>query len=153
MTGRRESKHKYIYDKARNYCAYQERSAFDVKKKLNEWKVRPEISAQVIRSLKEENYLDEERFARVFAGGKFRIKKWGRNKITAELRARRIPDTLIQLGLKEIDENEYDKTLKEIIEKKSAAFSDPQSIEVKKKILNFVLSRGFEKYLILEKLH
>ena len=153
MTGGRDSKHRYIYDKARSYCAYQERSVFDVKKKLNEWKVRPEITARVIRSLEKENYLNEERFARVYAGGKFRIKKWGRNKIIAELRARRVPEIIIQIGLEEIDENEYDKTLKEVIEKKSAAFSDPQSLDVKKKILNFVLSRGFEKHLILEKLH
>ena len=96
-------KYNYILDKARRYCAYQERCVFDLKNKLYEWKVRPDVSARIINTLEEENYLNEERFARVFAGGKFRIKKWGRNKIMAELRARKIPDLIIQIGLDEID--------------------------------------------------
>ena len=125
----------------------------EVKKKLYEWKVRPEVSQKIITTLEEENYLDEERFARVFAGGKFRIKKWGRNKIIAELRARRIPELIVQIGLEEIDEYEYIKTLRSLIEKKRSTFDDPNDITNRNKIYKFVLSRGFERHLILQNLH
>lgn len=150
MTTKGKSQHNYILEKAKSYCAYQERSVFEVKKKLHEWKVRPEVAQKIIISLEKENYLNEERFARVFAGGKFRIKKWGRNKIMAELRARRIPDLIIQISLDEIDEYEYIKVLRDIIEKKKSSFDNNESIEVKKKIFNFALSKGFERHLIFK---
>jgi len=143
-------KYNYILDKARRYCAYQERCVFDLKKKLCEWKVRPDVSARIINTLEEENYLNEERFARVFAGGKFRIKKWGRNKIIAELRTRKIPDLIIQIGLDEIDEHEYVRVLKETIEKKRSALGEPRNVANKRKLFNFVLSRGFEKHLVMK---
>ena len=146
------SEYKYVYEKARGYCAYQERCVSEVKKKLYEWKVRPDVSQKIITTLEEENYLDEERFARVFAGGKFRIKKWGRNKIIAELRARRIPELIVQIGLEEIDEYEYIKTLRSLIEKKRSTFDDPGDITNRNKIYKFVLSRGFERHLILQHL-
>lgn len=144
------TEHKYIYEKARRYCAYQERCVWDLKNKLYEWKVRPEVAQKIINTLEKENYLNEERFARVFAGGKFRIKKWGRNKISSELRARKIPELFVQIGLEEIDEYEYIKTLRALIEKKSKEFDDPKDVVNKNKIYNFVLSRGFEHDLILK---
>jgi regulatory protein len=150
MSTNKASHHKYIYEKSRHYCAYQERAVFEVKMKLNEWKVRPEVAQKIIHSLEEENYLNEERFARVFAGGKFRMKKWGRNKIIAELRARKIPELIIQIGLEEIDEYEYDKLVREIINKKRSSFDDPDSFYNRNKIYNFVLSKGFERHIILK---
>ena len=112
--------------------------------------MRQEVVQKIIKTLEQENYLDEERFARVFAGGKFRIKRWGRNKIMAELRARRIPELIVQIGLDEIDEHEYIKTLRQLIEKKSSTFDDPEEKEIKNKIYKFALSRGFERHLILK---
>ena len=150
MTKSKMLQSKYIFEKAMRYCAYQERSVSDVKKKLYEWKVRPEMANKVIKTLLEENFLDEERFARVFTGGKFRIKKWGKRKIIAALRAREIPDNIIQKGLEEIDEDEYIKTLISLIEKKKASLSKPQSQVNRSKVLNYALSRGFEKHLIFD---
>ncbi|MBE9485310.1 MAG: RecX family transcriptional regulator [Bacteroidetes bacterium] len=141
---------KYIFEKAKHYCAYQERSVFEVKNKLYLWKVRPEVARKIIKSLEEENYLNEERFARVFAGGKFRIKKWGRNKIIAGLRAKKIPDPIIQIGLDEIDEYQYERTLQEVIEKKKSSMDDQESFNNRNKIFIFALSRGYEKHLILK---
>lgn len=123
---------------------------FEVKNKLYLWKVRPEVARKIIKSLEEENYLNEERFARVFAGGKFRIKKWGRNKIIAGLRAKKIPDPIIQIGLDEIDEYQYEKTLQEVIEKKKSSMDDQGSFNNRNKIFIFALSRGYEKHLILK---
>ncbi len=140
----------YIFEKAKHYCAYQERCVFELKNKLHEWNVRPEVADKIILSLEAENYLDEERFARVFAGGKFRMKKWGKNKIIAELRIRKLPELIIQIGLDEINEFEYLKTLKKIIEKKKAEYSEPDSFVNRNKIYNFVVSRGYEKHLIFK---
>ena len=150
MTAPKTTYTKYIFEKAKHYCAYQERSVFEVENKLYLWKVRPEVARKIIKSLEEENYLNEERFVRVFAGGKFRIKKWGRNKIIAGLRAKRIPDLFIQIGLGEIDEYQYEKALQEVIEKKKSSMDDPESYSNRNKIYNFVLSRGYEKHLILK---
>ena len=129
-----DKKHTYIFDRAKRYCSYQERCVWEVKNKLFEWKVRPEVAREIIKALEEENYLDEERYARVFAGGKFRIKKWGRNKISAELRARRIPELIIQIGLDEIDDHEYIRILRQLIEKKSLSLNNPEETASKNKI-------------------
>lgn len=123
---------------------------FELKNKLHEWNVRPEVADKIIITLEAENYLDEERFARVFAGGKFRMKKWGKNKIIAELRIKKVPELIIQIGLDEIDEFEYLKALRKIIEKKKAEFSEPDSFKNRNKIYNYLASRGYEKHLILK---
>jgi len=145
-----EKSAEYLYARVRSFCSYQERSVQEVRKKLLEWKVRPEVAAKIIRTLGEENYLNEERFARMFAGGKFRMRKWGRNRIMAELRARQIPELTIQIGLEEIDEHEYIKTLQMLIDKKKSSIDHPDSASGRNKIYNFVLSKGFERHLILK---
>lgn len=138
----------YVFEKAKNYCAYQERCIADVRKKLIEWKVNPESMNIIIHLLLSEDYINEERFARIFAGGKFRIKKWGRNKINAALRAKRIPDNLIHLGLQQIDEEEYAQTLNALINKKKESLKDPASPAGRNKVINYALSRGFERHLV-----
>ncbi len=95
------------------------------------------------------NYIDENRYARAFAGGKFRIKKWGRHKIRAEFRAKNIADEAIEAGLLEIDEDEYLGTLKKIIDQKKMEFIDTDNSINRNKIYTFALAKGFEKHLIL----
>jgi regulatory protein len=140
----------YIIEKAKRYCAFQERCVFDVKKKLYEWKVNPQESERVIHKLLQENFVNETRFARVFVGGKSRIKKWGKMKITAQLRARKISEENIRLSMHEINEEEYIKTLIQIMDKKRLSLKDPDNFIAKKKLLNYALSRGFEKDLIFK---
>jgi len=150
MAGNKDIQTRYIFEKARRYCAYQERSVFDMKQKLFEWNIRAEVAKKIITSLEDENYLNEERFARVYAGGKFRIKKWGRNKIIAALKAKRLPQLIIQIGLEEIDESEYLRTLKDFIDKKKNSFDMPDSVTARNKTYNCLVSRGYEKHLILK---
>ena len=138
----------YIVEKAKRYCAYQERSVSEVKRKLKEWNVKSRKADKIIHILLGENFLNEERFASVFVGGKFRIKKWGKLKITAQLRARDIPDNIILQSLEEINEEDYINTLKSIIEKKKLSLTDPESLPARNKVLNYAHSRGFEKHLI-----
>ncbi|MDT8393008.1 MAG: regulatory protein RecX [Bacteroidales bacterium] len=143
-----DHKNNYIFEKAKHYCAYQERCIADVRKKLVDWNVRPESIGKIIHLLLSEDYINEERFVRIFAGGKFRIKKWGRNKIYAALRARGIADNLIRLGLEEIDEEEYAQTLNALINKKKESLKDPASPDGRNKVIHYALSRGFERHLV-----
>lgn len=143
------TKYPEVLEKARSYCSYSERCEFDVTSKLREWKVDGKLMPKVIEALKDENYIDEMRYAHAFAGGKFRIKKWGRNKIRAEFRAKNIADEAIEAGLLEIDEGEYLSTLKKVIDQKKAEFVDPNNFKNRNKIYTFALAKGFEKHLIL----
>ena len=105
--------------KAANFCAYQERTHKEVRKRLAELDVMGDESEAIIAWLIENNYLNEERFARIFAGSKFRQKKWGRVKIRQELKMRGVSDYCLKAGMSEIDGDDYMVTLQEIIEKKS----------------------------------
>ena len=142
--------------KAESYCAYQERAQQEVRDKLYEWGLWPEAVEDIIAKLITSNFINEERFAKAFAGGKFRIKKWGRVKIKIELKKRKISDYCIKQAMKEIDEKEYIKTLKKIITLRQAQ-GDKKKVkgryaeELKKqKIVQYCLSRGFEWDIILD---
>src|ERR1035437_2466204 len=97
--------------KAERYCAYQERCSYEVKQKMKELGADENETEKIISSLQEDDFQNDERFARLFTSGKFRIKRWGKNKIRAELRMRHIPDALIKKGLDSINTGDYLKTL------------------------------------------
>ena len=138
----------WILQKMRHYCAYQERSIFEVKTKLNTFHLQAEIYDDVINQLIKEDYLNEERFARVFASGKLRINKWGRNKIYLALQQKRIPELFILEGLNEIEESEYIKVLNELIAKKNRELSGINLSNRTRKLVNFAVARGFEPRLV-----
>ena len=99
------------------WCAYQERCQFEVDQKLFTWKFNETERSQIIADLISNRFIDEERFARAFVSGKFRIKHWGRNKIKQHLKQKRISDYSIKKGLQEIDPDEYWNTLKRLAER------------------------------------
>ena len=136
-----------ILAKAQHYCAYQERCHQEVKNKLYELGCNTDTVNEVMVRLIETNFLNEERFAKAFAGGKFRTKKWGRLKIKRELAARKISDYCIKAAMKEIDEKDYWECLVHLIEKKSPANSDWNE---QQKTTTWLMSRGFELDLIKE---
>ncbi len=138
-----------ILQKVRHFCGFQERCIRDVEEKLKEWAVQDKMIPSIIHQLQQENFLNEERFAKVFAGGKFRINKWGRKKIEFELYHRGIQELFIQQGLLEIDNDEYLKTLREIIEKKRDEIKPGKENNIRQKIINFAIGKGFETDLIL----
>ena len=107
--------------KAAGYCAYQERCHEEVREKLSEWGIYGEDAGNILLQLIGQNYLNEERFAKAFAGGKFRTKRWGRIKITLELKARKVSDYCIHDAMKEIDEELY-------IKKQNSFVPDKQKI-------------------------
>jgi regulatory protein len=136
--------------KAESYCAYQERCQQEVRDKLYSWGLHENEVENIIADLISKNFLNEERFAKAFAGGKFRIKKWGRVKIRMELKRRKVSEYCIKKGLAEIDEDDYFKTLKKITAEKTSATKERDSKKKKFKIMNYLLSRGYESDLVRE---
>ena len=141
---------KEVLIKAANFCAYQERTHKEVRNKLHELEIIGDESEVIITWLIENNYLNEERFARLFAGSKFRQKKWGRIKIRQELKMRGVSDYCLKAGMSEIDGDDYMVTLQEIIEKKSKDIKDSNKLIIKQKLVKFALSRGFENDLVFD---
>lgn len=139
---------KEAYLRASSYCAYQERTQDEVRERLREWHIRGEDAELVIVRLIEENFLNEERFAKAFAGGKYRMKQWGRLKIRQELRARGLSDFCIKQALKEIEENEYRQTLRRVLEKKNETLKDEELMIRKQKLVRYALGKGYENDLI-----
>ncbi|WP_026933202.1 regulatory protein RecX [Christiangramia echinicola] len=136
--------------KLMHYCAYRDRSQKEVEDKLDELRMIPEAKEKIIISLMQENFLNEERFARSFVRGKFRIKKWGRIKITQELKKKEISAPIIKLGLSEIKESDYRKTLYELAEKKVEKITEPNAYKKKKKLADHLLRRGYESTLVFD---
>ncbi|MGA8854882.1 MAG: regulatory protein RecX, partial [Christiangramia sp.] len=130
--------------------AYRDRSQKEVEDKLDEMRMIPEAKEKIIISLMHENFLNEERFARSFVRGKFRIKKWGRIKITQELKKKEISSPIIKLGLSEIKEADYLKTLYELAEKKEEKITEPNSYKKKKKLADHLLRKGYESPLVFD---
>lgn len=139
-----------IKKKLEFYCVYQDRCHKEVENKLKEYKVIPEAREMILLSLLQDNFLNEERFAKSFARGKFRIKKWGKERIVRELKFRDISSYNIKTALKEIDESDYIDTLYELINKKNDSISESNIYKRKKKVVDYIRYRGFESNLIFE---
>lgn len=137
------SDYEYILNKARHYCDYQERCIQEVVYKLQSWKVQKEVSDKVIEKLIHEGFINEERYARLFAGSKFRNFHWGRNKIINELQKRNIPDLIIQIGLQEIEEDDVESTLTELLIKKSKELTKETLRNRKNKLISFAYGKGY----------
>ncbi|HRE39072.1 MAG TPA: regulatory protein RecX [Chitinophagaceae bacterium] len=134
--------------KLKHYCAYQERCHSEVKEKLYQLGVWKKDHDEIIASLIEENYLNEERFAIAYAGGKFRVKQWGRVKIKYELKQKQVSDYSIKKAMKQIDEEEYLSVLNKLAKEKYAALKSEQYLVRKKKTMDYLLAKGFESDLV-----
>ena len=137
-------------EKIRAFCAYRERSQYEVRNKLYEYGLYTDAVNEEISSLIQENFLNEERFARAFVRGKFLIKKWGRIKIRQALYPHQLSDYILKKAFTEIDEDLYFQTLKEIIDKKSREVKLKNEFQRNGKIAQYAMSRGFEPELVWE---
>ncbi|GJM31672.1 MAG: recombinase RecX [Saprospiraceae bacterium] len=138
--------------KLQRYCAYQDRCHREVRTKLLELGVYGDALEEIIVELIAEKFLDEERYARSYARGKFRIKRWGRNRIKRELKSKGVTEYCIRKGMEEIDETEYIEVLTDILTKKAEALStkESQAFLRNKKVAQYAMSRGFEGELVWE---
>ncbi len=135
------------------YCEYQDRCQKEVRNKLYENGADKEEVGQIMTELIEQKLVDEERYARSFARGKFRIKNWGRRKIVYELKQDQISDYCIKKGLSEIDEEEYQATLEKLTEKKMPDILKDRNVFTRRaKLQRYLTQKGFENELIAEML-
>ncbi|MFK7832928.1 MAG: regulatory protein RecX [Winogradskyella sp.] len=151
------SKKTYTVDEAKkkleHYCAYQERCHKEVQHKLREMSMIPQAIDVIMVHLIEHNFLNEERFAKAFVRGKFRIKKWGKNRLVRELKFRGISKYSMDTALKEIDLDDYYAALDELVQKRIAQVKETNHFKKKKKVADYLLYRGWESHLIYEKLN
>jgi regulatory protein len=140
--------HAEALDKARKLCAVEERCRYDIRKKLFDWGISSGDTEKIINQLVADKFLDEWRFARMFAGGKFRINKWGKTKISYELLRKNIAKNIIEDALRRIEGEEYTEVLKKELLKKQKSISAGDDWELKVKLHRFASSKGFEDELI-----
>lgn len=139
-----------IKRKLEQYCVYQDRCHKEVEQKMREYNLIPEAKEMILLSLLKGNFLNEERFAKSFARGKFRIKKWGKQRIVKELKFRDISSYNIKTALKEIDGKEYLKTIYNIAEKRNELIHETNFYKRKKKLSDFLMRKGYENELIFK---
>ncbi len=133
------------FQKIKHYCAYQERNHAEVKKKLYGYGLYKNEVEELLSKLIEENYLNEERFAIAFAGGKFRINHWGKTKIKYELKQKQVSDYCIKKALASISDEDYEKTLHKLAAEKLKTLSKEVNVFAKKtKLQNYLVGKGYE---------
>jgi regulatory protein len=131
--------------KIRHYCGYQERSHREVKEKLYGFRLRKHEVEEIISQLIEESYLNEERFAIQFAGGKFRLKQWGKMKIRQALKERQVSEWCIRKAMEEIPEDAYRQVLQKLADRKWASLQKEKSRPVRlQKTRLYLMQKGFE---------
>lgn len=139
-----------IKQKLVNYCVYQDRCHAEVEQKMKEFMLIPEAKDEIILYLLEENYLNEERFTRSYIRGKFYIKHWGKNKIKINLKQKLVSEKLISNCFDEIDEADYEKTIRKIFEDYYSRQTDQKEYQRKSKTIKYLMGRGFEYEKIID---
>ena len=141
-----------IKSKAQSYCAYQERCHLEVENKLKTYSTSQEEIDNIIYELIQNNYLNETRFAQAFSRGKFKFKNWGKMRIKMELEKRKVSKKNIDIGMNEINEEDYIKKLDELFQKCINKFQRYDRQNMRKKIFDYLNYRGWEYEKILNKL-
>lgn len=147
-----------LLEKIRHFCSYRERSEKEAELKLRALQAPPGKIRGILEQLRAEGFISDQRFARAFARGKWKVNRWGRLKITFELRAKKIPDRLIREAMEVIDEDSYRLVLGELIEKKAKAIrpqkkeenKSGKTLNLRDKLFNFALGKGYEYDLVKE---
>ena len=136
----------------KNYCSVQERCQQEVIQKMRVWGTKKALQEHILELLIQEEYINEERYAKSFCRGKFNIKKWGKLKIIHELKRKNISEACINIGLKEIKTSDYKKELERQYQKKKTSTEEKDCLIKNKKIAIFLINKGYESTLVWEKL-
>ena len=137
-----------FFKSIRSFCAYQERTILEVRQKLQSFKLSDNHIEKMILELVKEDFINEERFAKTFVTSKFRIKKWGKRKIMYTLQQKQVPEIFIEIGLNEIDEEEYLQAIRDLIKKKRKESKEPDNFALQYKVSNYLISKGFESDVV-----
>ena len=136
--------------KMEGFCAYQERCHRETERKLQEMGMIPEAREVILLHLMENGYLNEERFARSFARGRFRLKQWGKERIRMELGQREVSAYNIARGLEEIPDEDYMETMETLGRAKLESTRGEHPLKRKRKVADFLLRKGFESHLVYD---
>jgi regulatory protein len=134
--------------KLQRYCSTQDRCHQEVRSKLLSLGLRGDMLEEVIIALIQDDFLNEERFARSFVRGKFRMNGWGRNKIIVGLRRKGVPQSIIDIALDELEDQDYKSELIQLLEKKRCTIRESDPWKLKQKLFAYAASRGYESGLI-----
>ncbi|WP_417431366.1 regulatory protein RecX [Halpernia sp.] len=132
-----------------NYCVYQDRCHKEVEQKFRDFLLIPEAKDEIILYLIKENYLNEERFTRSYIRGKFYQKNWGRTKIMGQLKFKGISQKLINNCMNEIDEYDYEETIKKLYKQHFELQKGGRDYMKHQKTVKFLLGKGYEFEIIL----
>lgn len=139
--------------KIERYCAYQERSHREVRNKLYGYGLFRNDVDEIISTLITDGFLNEERFAKAFTGGKFRMKKWGRIKITHALESKGLSVNCIRIGLKEIDDDAYISTLRQLLADKANLLDIDDPFVLRDKLSGYAIQKGYEPDLVWREIY
>lgn len=137
-----------LLEKARRFCLYRERSSFETEQKIKSWGIPYSLVEKLMKALAEEKFVNDTRFAEIYAKGKFNTNKWGKIKITAYLKEMRITSYDIRHALAEIPADKYEATLLDLAQKKAATVKGDDAYTRKAKIINYLLQKGYEMQLV-----
>ncbi len=143
----------FLYEKTAKYCAYQPRCSQEVLSKLKELGATEKSAEKILNDLQKENFLNDELFANSYAVGKNRNNKWGRIRISFELKRKGISEEIIYKALNSIDKEEYLATLLHLAEKKLDSLKEKDKNTVYQKVMAYVANKGYEKNLIYDVLN
>lgn len=135
-------------EKLQKYCAYQDRCHSEVRTKLLKLQIYGDDLEDIIYQLIQEKFLDELRFAKSYVRGKFRLKSWGKVKITHALKAKHVSEYCIRKGIEEIEDTEYLLCLEKLVQLNKNRYGALESFESKQKLTKYLMQRGFEFELI-----
>ena len=142
------------YQKIKHYCGYQERSHAEVKEKLYSFGLWKNDVETLLSRIIEDDYLNEERFAKAFVGGRFRMKQWGRVKIKYELKQKQVSEYNIKKAMKEISEEDYEAAFNKLFASKLESLSSEKNVPTRKrKMFDYMLQKGYERDMIMSKLN
>ena len=136
------------YSKMAQLCSRSEQCSADIRKKMIAWEIMDELVDEIILKLKKEKFLDDERYVKAYVSDKFRLNKWGKIKMRYYLKAKGISDDLIEIGLKEIKEDQYKKALISALKEKAKKIKSDNKYDKMGQIIRFAQSRGFEPEII-----
>ena len=139
-------------ERLKKYCVLQDKCKWDASQKMQTWKLNKKTQQNILELLIKEKYIDEERYAKSFCRGKFKIKKWGKLKIISALKRKYISVENINIGIKEINKNEYLETLEDLYQKKKKSTRIINTHIKNKRIAEFLINKGYESNLVWNKI-
>lgn len=133
-------------------CSKQEKCCSEIRKKLKDWQISADEQEEIIDSLIDDKFIDENRYTKFYVRDKFRFNRWGRIKIHYHLKQKQIPEKIIQEAMEQIPEEEYRQILLELIQSKQKSLKDEDKYQLKSKLYRFAQSRGYESDLTLKQI-